>query len=65
MLEGCDGPCGGSDTSLILSDWYGVHGIVSISGGGVAAHTFGDIVPLLQTYMSWIFCELCKELKIY
>ena len=54
MLEGCYGPCNGSDTSLILSDWEGVSGTVYISGGAVASQSFGGIASLPQTNMAWL-----------
>ena len=65
MLEGCDFPYNGSDTLMILSAWSEVRDIVSISGGGVASHSFGEISSLPQTYMVWIFCVFWKELKKY
>ena len=40
-LEGCDGPWDGSDTSLILSVWAGVSGVVSVYGGVVTSWPFG------------------------
>ena len=63
MLYGCDGTCDGSDTSLLLSAWSGVRCIVSISGGRVASHSFGEIASLPQTQLAWLVCVFWKELK--
>ena len=65
MLEAFYGPCYGSEILLIISAWIGVRGIVSTSDGGVSSHSFGDIVSLPQTDMTWIVCWFCKELKYY
>ena len=62
-LEGCDDTLNGSDTSMILSYWEGVRSIMSISCGGVASHSLGEIVPLPKTEMAWIVCLFWKELK--
>ena len=65
MLEGCDGNCNGSDTSLILAALAGVRGIMSIYCGGVVSHTFGNIALLTQTGMVLILCVFWKGLKYY
>ena len=39
--------------------------IVSISGGGVATHSFGEIASVLQTDMAWLVCVFWKELFFY
>ena len=58
-LEGCYGPCDGLDTSLILSAWVGICGIVSISSGAVASHAFGEIESL--PYLSKIHIKGRKK----
>ena len=61
-LEGFDGTFDGSYTSLILKAWAGIISIVSIYGGGVASHSWSDIVSLPQTNIVWIVCVFWKEL---
>ena len=49
----------------MLSAWSGMRGIVYISGGVVASHSFVDIESLLQTDMILLVCVFCKEIKFY
>ena len=52
----------GGHLAVILSAWSGVRGIVSISGDGLASHSFGEIVSFSQTDMAWLVCMSWKAL---
>ena len=46
----------------MLSAWSGMRGIVYISGGVVAPHSFGEISSIPKNDMTWLVSVFWKEL---